>query len=76
MIGTTKKEFKTMEDEIPCFKCIVLAACKGRSKIDCEILLRYYQLCVAYGSNTLIIHNDLVKLFPNTVSFNGTVILA
>lgn len=74
-IGVTKKEFKKFSTGIPCTICIVLAACKGKSKIDCDILLRHYQACLAYGGNTLILHNDMTKLFPNCASFNGTIVL-
>ena len=74
-IGVTKKEFKKFNKGIPCLKCIVLAACKGRTTIDCDILLKHYQACLAYGGNSLILHNDMEKLFPNCASFNGTVVL-
>jgi len=69
------KKFKTMEDIIPCFECILLAVCKGKPSINCEILTEYMAACMAYGANTLIVHNELVRLFPNAVSFNGVIIL-
>lgn len=74
-LGTTKKDFKQMEQRIPCHQCIVLAACKGRGKIECDILLRYYQMCIAYGANTLLITQEMNEIFPNALSFNGTIIL-
>jgi hypothetical protein len=70
------KKFKPLEDIIPCFQCILLAVCKGKPNINCVILEEYMQACFAYGANTLIVHNELARLFPNTVSFNGTIILA
>ena len=70
------KSFKPMEDRVPCFQCILLAVCKGKPAINCVILTEYMDECIAYGANTLIVHNEMVKLFPNTVSFNGTIILA
>jgi len=73
--GTTKREFKTIEDALPCRQCIVLAACKGRSHIQCEILTKYMTMCLAYGANTLIVHKELTDLFPRSSSFNGTVLL-
>lgn len=74
-IGMSKKDFKSMEQRIPCYQCIVLAACKGRGVIDCDILLKYYQMCLAYGANTIIVTQEMHDLFPNAVSFNGTVLL-
>ena len=73
--GISKKEFKTIEDALPCHQCIVLAACKGRSHIQCEILTKYMSMCFAYGANTLIVHKELTDLFPRSSSFNGTVLL-
>lgn len=76
MYDSPVKKFKPFDDKIPCYECIVLAACKGKNKLECEILLNFYQECIAKGVNTLLVHNDLVELFPNTASFNGTIILA
>lgn len=74
-LGTSRKDFNKMEQRIPCYQCIVLAACKGRTNIDCDILLRYYQEAIAFGSNTLIITKEMNDLFPHASSFNGTIIL-
>lgn len=74
-IGTSRKDFKKMNQRLPCYMCVVLAACKAKPKIECDLLLNYTKMCEAYGSNTLLISYDLVKIFPNAQSFNGTMIL-
>lgn len=74
-VGTSKKDFKKMKQAVPCHQCIVLAICKSKPNIQCEILTEYMSLCLAYGANTLIAHKELTDLFPNSNSFNGTVLL-
>jgi len=74
-IGTSKKEFKKMKDELPCKRCLVLAACKGKTEIECDIILRYFQMCIAYGANTLTVTKEMNDLFPKANSYNGTIIL-
>ncbi len=74
-IGASKKDFKRMKQAVPCHQCIVLAICKSKPHIQCEILTQYMTMCLAYGANTLIAHKELTDLFPKSSSFNGTVLL-
>ena len=74
-LGTSKKQFNKMSHELPCHKCIVKAVCKSKDHIQCNIILEYIQMCLAYGANTLRVHKELTDLFPRSSSFNGTVLL-
>ncbi len=73
--GITRKEYKQMNQRIPCYQCIVLAACKAKNHIKCDILLRYYQECIAFGANTIMVTKEMNDLFPHALHFNGTIIL-
>jgi len=74
-IGTTKKEFTKLEQELPCRKCIVLAACKNKVNIKCGIVQKYIQISLGFGVNTLWIYKELACVFPKCLSLNGTVII-
>lgn len=57
---------------IPCEKCIVLAACKTKRRIECETLYEIMKRQVIMKTNSSgqvrkTLRKELSKMFPNSI---------
>jgi len=58
---------------IPCKECLVLAICKAKQKIDCDILLEWYLEGGGHNQPFDCTHLRIVETLPqiSSLKFNG-----